>query len=214
MARPARDQYYLNIAKEIAQRGTCYRSRFGAIIVKDDQIISTGYIGAPRGTKDCFERGYCLRDRLKIPHGTQFEVCRSVHAEQNAIINAARAGVGLLGATIYLYTENPKNGQLIEALPCYICKKMIINAGLGKFIGNTKDGGIKIYHVEDWVNEWKQGDVLDDRQQYGTDRNIEDNLVSADEVRNSNNNTKEFKSLKEIFVEEGKKQNINEIQQA
>jgi len=215
MARPTRDQYYLNIAKEVAQRGTCYRSRFGAIIVKDDQIISTGYIGAPRGTKDCTERGYCLRDELKIPHGTQFEACRSVHAEQNAIINAARAGVGLIGATLYLYTENPKTGELVDSLPCYICKKMIINSGLSKFIGNTKDGGIKIHHIEDWVGEWKQGDVLDDKHQYGEDRNVADNLQSAADVRNINpgHNQKQFQSLKEILIEEGRKQNINNVQE-
>jgi dCMP deaminase len=206
MTRPSKDQYYLNIAKEIAQRGTCFRSRFGAIIVKDDQIISTGYIGAPRGTKDCLERGYCLRDELKIPHGTQYEVCRSVHSEMNAIINAARAGVSLLGATMYMYSENPKTGELVDSLPCYICKKMMINAGLGKFIGNTKDGAVKIFHIEDWIAEWKQGDVLDDKHQYGRDRNIKDNLVSADEVRNPNQ--KQFQSMKEILMQEGKKENI------
>ena len=219
VSRPSRDQYYLNIAKEVAQRGTCFRSRFGAIILKDDQIISTGYIGAPRGTKDCFERGYCLRDHLKIPHGTQFEVCRSVHAEQNAIINAARAGVNLLGATLYLYTENPKSGELVDSVPCYICKKMIINSGISKFIGNTKDGAIKIFHVEDWVVDWKQGDVLDDKYQYGKDRNEKDNLVSAAEVRNINQAKEKpviiddegFASIKEILIEEGKKQSINGI---
>ncbi|GEM_PF-129270 len=216
MARPSKDQYYLDIAKEVAQRGTCFRSRFGALIVKDDQIISTGYIGAPRGVKDCMERGYCLRDELKIPHGTQYEVCRSVHAEMNAIINAARAGVSLLGATMFLYSENPKTGELIDSLPCYICKKMVINAGIGKFIGNTKEGSVKIFHVEDWVSEWKQGDVLDDKHQYGGDRNIVDNLVSADEIRNKNqaqdvssykvvdDEQGNFKSLKEILMEEGK----------
>lgn len=215
--RPSKDEYYLNIAKEVAQRGTCFRSRFGTIIVKDDQIISTGYIGAPRGVKDCMERGYCLRDHLKIPHGTQYEVCRSVHSEQNAIINAARAGVSLMGATIYHYAENPKNGELVDAVPCYICKKMVINAGIVKYIGKAKDGTLKIFHVEDWVNEWKHGDVLDDKFQYGKDRNVADNLGSADDVRaSSTNNTglKEFKSIKEILMEEGKIQDINEIQEA
>jgi len=213
MARPTRDQYYLNIAKEVAQRGTCYRSRFGTIIVKDDQMVSAGYIGAPRGTKDCTERGGCLRDELKIPHGTQYEACRSVHSEMNAIINAARAGVSLLGATMYMHAENPKNGELVDALPCYICKKMIINAGIGKFVGKSKDGTVKIFHVEDWVAEWKQGDVLDDKQQYGKDRNVKDNLVSADEIRNNavDNPKAEFKSIKEILMHEGKKENIDNL---
>lgn len=214
-SRPSRDQYYLNIAKEVAQRGTCFRARFGAIIVKDDQIISAGYIGAPRGTKDCFERGYCLRDKLKIPHGTQYEVCRSAHAEMNAIINSARAGVSLLGATMYLYSENPKTGELIESYPCYICKKMVINAGLSRFVGNTKEGGIKFYHTEDWVNEWKIGDVLDDKHQYGEDMNIKDKLPSANEFRNGLANAKTeidedgFVSIKEVLMQEGKKENIN-----
>src|SRR4030042_3686430 len=101
--RPSKDQYYLNIAKEIAQRSTCFRAKGGAIVVKDDQIISTGYIGAPRKTKDCLERGYCLRDELKIPHGTQYEICRSVHSEMNALVNAGRAGVSLLGGAMYIY---------------------------------------------------------------------------------------------------------------
>lgn len=211
MARPTKEEYYLNIAKEVARRSTCFRSTFGAIIVKDDQIVSAGYVGAPRGTKDCMERGYCLRDHLKIPHGTQFEVCRSVHAEQNAIINAARAGTNLLGGTLYLYCENGKTGEPVDAIPCYICKKMIINAGLSKFIGNTKDGRLKVYHIEDWVNEWKHGDVLDDKFQYGADRNVADNLASADKIRNENieNKALEFKSIKEILMEEGKKENIN-----
>ena len=219
MARPSKDQYYLNIAKEIAKRGTCFRSRFGAIIVKDDQIISAGYIGAPRGVKDCMERGYCLRDHLKIPHGTQYEVCRSVHAEQNAIINSARAGVNLLGANIYLYSENPKTGELIDSVPCYICKKMIINAGLAKFIGNTKEGAVKVFHVEDWIADWKQGDVLDDKYQYGNDRNVVDNLVSAQETRSAFKDVKPeidedgFVSIKEILMQEGKKENINQSEE-
>lgn len=121
--RPSKDQYYLNIAKEVAQRSTCFRARYGAIIVKNDQIVAAGYVGAPRGTKDCLERGYCLRDELKIPHGTQYEICRSVHSEANAIINAARAGVSLLDGTLYLYAENGKTGDKVEAIPCYICKK-------------------------------------------------------------------------------------------
>ena len=95
--RTSKDHYYLGIAKEVASRSTCWRRAIGAIIVRDDQIISTGYVGAPRKTKDSLEHGFCLRDKLGIPHGQRYELCRSVHAEQNAIINAARAGVSLLG---------------------------------------------------------------------------------------------------------------------
>ena len=174
--RPSKDQYYLNIAKEVAQRGTCYRLKGGAIIIKDDQIISTGYVGAPRKTKDCFERGECLRDKLKIPHGTQYEICRSVHAEMNAIINAARAGVSLLNGTMYFYSENGKTNEKVDSFPCYICKKMIINAGLDKFVSSTKEGKIKIFYIKDWVEEWEKGDILDDMHQYGKDQNIKENL--------------------------------------
>jgi len=169
--RPSKDQYYLNIAKEISQRGTCFRLKGGAIIVRDDQVIATGYIGAPRKTKDCFERGFCLRDKLNIPHGSQYEICRSVHAEQNCIINSARAGVSLLGGTMYIYGENGKTGERVDTFPCYICKKMIINAGLDRIVCSTKDGSFKIFYVNDWTEEWRQGDILDDRFRYGKDQN-------------------------------------------
>jgi dCMP deaminase len=218
MKRPSKEQYYLNIAKEIAQRSTCFRAKYGAIIVKDDQIVSAGYVGAPRNTKDCLERGYCLRDQLKIPHGTQLEVCRSVHAEQNAIINAARAGVSLLGGTIYLYSENGKTGEKVDSMPCYICKKMIINSGISKFIGSSKDGGYKVFHVEDWVAEWKIGDILDDKYQYGADQNAKENLATAQEIRSvgqiQEEEKREFTSLKEILIEEGKRLDINKIEEA
>lgn len=208
MSRPSKDQYYLNIAKEVAQRGTCFRARYGAIIVRNDQIISAGYVGAPRGTKDCFERGYCLRDELKIPHGTQYEICRSVHSEMNAIINAARSGVSLLDGTMYLYAENGKTAERVDATPCYICKKMLINAGLSKFVGSSRDGLPMVFHVEDWVAEWKQGDILDDKYQYGKDQNNTENLMSADKVRNQHKDN-EFESIKEILIEEGQIEDIN-----
>jgi len=169
--RPSKDEYYLNIAKEVSKRGTCFRLRGGAIIVRDDQIISTGYIGAPRKTKDCFERGYCLRDKLDIAHGTRYEICRSVHCEANAIINSARAGVSLLGGTMYIYAENVKTGERVDSFPCYICKKMIINAGIERVVCSTKEGDYKIFYVKDWVEEWRQKDILDDKYQYGVDQN-------------------------------------------
>ena len=157
----------------MAERGTCYRLKGGAVIVRDDQIISTGYIGAPRKTKDCFERGYCLRDKLNIPHGKQYEVCRSVHAEQNALINAARSGVSLLGGSMYIYEENGK-GEKVDSLPCYICKKMMINSGLERVISSMANGEIEIFYVKDWIEEWRQGDILDDQHQYGKDQNAKE----------------------------------------
>jgi len=171
--RPTKDEYYLNIAREIGKRSTCFRLKAGAVIVREDQIVSTGYIGAPRGTKDCLERGECLRNKLNIPHGKQYEICRSVHAEQNAIINAARAGVSLFGGIMYIFATNGK-GEKVDSFPCYICKKMIINAGFEKVICSTKEDAIKIFKVKDWVEEWKKGDVLDDKYQYGKDQNKND----------------------------------------
>lgn len=171
--RPKRDEYYLSIAKQVSERSTCFRNKGGAIIVKDDVIVSTGYIGAPRGTKDSFERGFCLRDKLKIPHGRNYEICRSVHAEQNCIINAARSGTSILGGDMYIYSRD-RNGKEIDSFPCFICKKMIINAGLNRVICSTKEKGMKIFYVQDWVKEWREKDILDDKHQYGTDLNIND----------------------------------------
>lgn len=165
--RISKDKYYLGIAEEVARRSTCFRRSIGAIIIRDDQIISTGYVGAPRKTKDSFEHGFCLRDKLKIPHGQRYELCRSVHAEQNAIINAARAGVSLLGGDIYIYGSVTGKDEPIDAIPCYICKKMIINSGLNRVICSAADGKMKIFRVTDWIKDWQQGDILDDSQQYG-----------------------------------------------
>lgn len=171
--RPSKDEYYLGIAKAVAQRGACYRLMAGAVIVRGDQIISTGYIGAPRKTKSCFERQECLRDKLNIPHGKQYEMCRSVHAEQNAIINAARAGVSLFEGTMYLYAENGE-GKLVNGFPCFICKKMIINSGLKRFVCFTANGEIKDFKINDWIKEWQENDIIDDKHQYGEDLNKAD----------------------------------------
>lgn len=165
--RVTKHEYYLGIAKEVARRSTCFRRSIGAIIIRDDQIISTGYVGAPRKTRDSFEHGQCLRDKLNIPHGQRYELCRSVHAEQNAIINAARAGVSLLGGDMYIYGSVYGSDDPINAFPCFICKKMIINSGLDRVISSTKDGGMHIFLIEDWIKDWKENDIIDDKQQYG-----------------------------------------------
>lgn len=159
----------MNITREVSQRATCFRAKHGAIIVKDDQIISTGYNGAPRKTKDCLERGNCLRMKLGIPSGQRYEMCRSVHAEQNAIINSARAGVGVLGGVMYLYSERITDDQAfspINAYPCFICKKMIINAGIDEMVLSQSDGSIKIIKIKDWVNDWSKNDLIDDKEVY------------------------------------------------
>ena len=162
----SQEQYYLGIAKQVSERGTCFRRKIGAIIVRGDQIISTGYVGAPRKTKDCFEHGFCLRNKLNIPPGQRYELCRSVHAEQNAIINAARAGVSVLGGTIYIWACNP-DGSIVRAFPCFICKKMIINAGLEWVICSIEDNKVRRFTVEQFKSEWRQNDIVDDKDQYG-----------------------------------------------
>jgi len=174
--RLPKDEYYLKIAKQIAERSTCFRNKGGAIIVKDDVIVATGYIGAPRKTKDCFERGECLREKLKIPHGRQYEICRSVHSEMNCIINAARTGASVFGSDMYNYGTD-REGKPIDSFPCFICKKMIINAGLNRVICATSDGKYKIFYVQDWIKDWQEKDILDDKHQYGNDLNIKEGLV-------------------------------------
>ncbi len=165
--RISKDAYYLGIAKEVAKRSTCFRRSIGAIIVRDDQIISTGYVGAPRKTKDCLEHGFCLRDRLRIPHGQRYELCRSVHAEQNALVNAGRAGVSLLGGDMFIYGSVAGTDEPITAFPCFICKKMIVNAGLNRVVCSAKEGDMKIHSVDEWATAWKEADIIDDEQQYG-----------------------------------------------
>lgn len=150
MVRRDKENYYLDIAEAAAGRGTCLRRNFGAIIVKNDQILSTGYSGAPRGRHNCSDLGYCLRDRMNIPRGERYELCRSVHAEANAIINAARSD--MIGSTLYLVGRDAKTGELVpDANACSMCKRLIINAGIARVvIRNTMDDFTAIY-VQDWI---------------------------------------------------------------
>src|SRR5574344_1981146 len=121
--------YYLDIAQSVSERSTCLRRHFGAVIVKNDEIMSTGYNGAPRGRKNCDELGYCYRNKLNIPRGERYELCRSVHAEQNAIISAARRD--LLDATIYMVGINAETNEIEpNSTSCMMCKRVIINAGI------------------------------------------------------------------------------------
>lgn len=129
MVRNSKEEYYLDIAQTVAQRSTCLRRKYGAVIVKNDEIISTGYNGAPRGCKNCSDIGTCKREELNIPSGERYELCRSVHAEQNAIISASRRD--MVGATIYLAGVDGKNGKLLaKAEPCSLCKRFILNSGI------------------------------------------------------------------------------------
>jgi len=166
-----KDDYYMEIAKAVALKGNCLSAAMGCIIVKDDQIISTGYVGAPRKTQDCTELGFCIRRKKGIKSGTCYETCRSVHAEANAIINAARAGVSLLNGDMYLYAAKREEWDKwtpIKAYPCLMCKKMIINAGIKRFFGNNGDEGLNEYKIEDWVARWQEiEDISLDAEQYG-----------------------------------------------
>lgn len=170
----SKDEYYLKIAQTVGIKSNCLMVGHGAIIVKDDQIISTGYVGSPRKTLDCAKLGFCIRRKKQVKSGTGYEMCRSVHAEMNAIINAARAGVSLLGADMFL-SASKRNEDVFEpvnAYPCILCKKMIINAGINRFIGNSEKGGIKIYKVSDWIKDWETLEDLEkDRDQYFIDYN-------------------------------------------
>ncbi len=150
MKRRDKENYYLDIAETVVERGTCLRRNFGAIIVKHDQIIATGYTGAPRGRRNCSDLGYCLREKMNIPRGERYELCRSVHAEANAIINAARKD--MIGATLYLVGVDARTGELVpNSNSCSMCKRLIINAGISRVvIRNTKDEFTAIY-VQDWI---------------------------------------------------------------
>jgi dCMP deaminase len=129
MNRNSKEEYYLDIAQTVAQRSTCLRRKYGAVIVKNDEIISTGYNGAPRGCANCSDIGTCKREEMNIPSGERYELCRSVHAEQNAIISASRRD--MVGATLYLAGVDGKNGKLLaKAEPCSLCKRFILNSGI------------------------------------------------------------------------------------
>jgi len=142
--------YYLDIAETVLERGTCLRRNYGAIIVNNDQIISTGYVGAPRGRKNCIDMGICVRENLKVPRGERYELCRSVHAEQNAIIHASREN--MIGATLYLVGKDAQTGAYVEnASACSMCKRMIINAGIEKVIIRNSKEKYTAVNVSDWI---------------------------------------------------------------
>lgn len=155
--RPGKDDYYLGIAKAVAARGTCLRRNYGAVIVKNDEIVSTGYTGSPRGRFNCNEIGRCVRMEKGIPSGQRYEMCRSVHAEQNAIISGSRDK--MIGATLYLYGWDVEhNCEKQDPVPCSLCERMIINAGIVEvvalnpaFDGETYEPRIKHYKVSDYI---------------------------------------------------------------
>ena len=152
MKRIDKENYYLDIAETVLERSTCMRRCYGAIIVKNDEIVSTGYNGAPRGRKNCMDLGYCTREAMKVPRGERYELCRSVHAEANAIISAARRD--MVGGTLYLAGKDAATGEILsDATSCAMCRRMIINAGLERVIIRTSPTEYTIVQVEDWIRE-------------------------------------------------------------
>ncbi len=133
MKRIDKNNYYLDMASNALERSTCIRRKWGAVIVKDDEILSTGYNGAPRGRKNCNDLGKCIREELNIPRGERYELCRSVHAEQNAIISASRKD--MINSTLYLVGIDAKTNKYVEnSMPCSMCKRFIINSGIKTII--------------------------------------------------------------------------------
>lgn len=151
MERVDKTNYYLNIAETVAQRGTCMRNNYGSVIVKNDEIISTGYTGAPRGRKNCIDLGYCRRKQNNTPSGAGYELCRSVHSEQNAIISCNRKD--MIGSILYLVGINKRNGKYItDNEPCTLCKRMIINSGIEKVIMRDDKDNYRIEMVYKWID--------------------------------------------------------------
>ena len=150
MARIDKENYYLDIAETVLKRATCLRRCYGAIIVKNDEIVSTGYNGAPRGRKNCTDLGYCTRDALQVPSGERYELCRSVHAEANAIICASRRD--MIGATLYLVGKEVPTGEYVkDAMCCSMCKRLVINAGIEKVIVRDDKERYRVIEVAQWI---------------------------------------------------------------
>ena len=148
--RNDKDNYYLDIADTVLVRSTCLRRKYGAIIVLNDEIIATGYNGAPRGRKNCLDLGKCLRVDLDIPSGERYELCRSVHAEANAIISAARRD--MIGATLYLAGRDSETGELLtDTTSCTMCRRLIINSGIVRTISRVGDEEYVVINTRDWV---------------------------------------------------------------
>lgn len=149
-SRLSKENYYLDIADAVLERSTCLRRMYGAIIVRNDEIISTGYNGAPRGRVNCSDAGRCARAELHIPSGERYELCRSVHAEANAIISASRRD--MIGSTLYLVGRSAATHELLsDAMSCSMCKRLVINAGIEKVVIRTDKDNFRVIAVADWI---------------------------------------------------------------
>lgn len=152
-SRPSKDEYYLEIARAVGLRSPCLRKKFGAIIVKHDTIVATGYNGPPRGGVNCYEIG-CTREELNLEHYAAYDAtCPAVHAEENAIVNAARNGTAVIDGILYIQGVSPKDSTLVESRPCHRCRRALINAGIKQVITRDTEGEIIKYAVSDWVKE-------------------------------------------------------------
>lgn len=150
MERRDKRNYYLDLAQMVARRSTCLRRSYGAVIVKNDEVISTGYVGAPRGRKNCSDMGYCIRQELKVPRGERYELCRSVHAEANAIISASRDK--MLDSTLYLTGVEVSDGSYVShSCSCSMCKRMIINAGIREVVIRDDIDNYRVIPVSEWI---------------------------------------------------------------
>ncbi|MDD6157846.1 MAG: deaminase [bacterium] len=150
--RRSKENYYLDIADAALQRSTCLRRKYGAIVVKEDEIVSTGYNGAPRGRVNCSDLGRCTREAMNIPSGERYELCRSVHAEANAIISAARRD--MLGGTLYLVGRTAADNALVaDATPCAMCRRLILNAGIQRVVARVDGERYTVTEVSQWIED-------------------------------------------------------------
>lgn len=151
MERLCKNNYYLGIAETVAVNSTCLRRAFGAVIVKNDEILSTGYNGAPRGRKNCTDLCFCMREKLNIPRGQRYELCRSVHAESNAIISASRQE--MLGATLYLTGIEVETGEYVKnSCCCAMCKRLVINSGIKEVVIRDDKENFRVIDVQEWID--------------------------------------------------------------
>ena len=150
LTRRDKENYYLDIAQTVLERSTCLRRKFGAVLVKNDEIISSGYNGAPRSRQNCIDVGYCIRSKMNIPRGERYELCRSVHAEANAIISAARSD--MIGATLYMAGIEADTGNYVkDATSCSMCKRLVINAGIERVVIRQDAEHYKVIPVSEWI---------------------------------------------------------------
>ena len=151
MQRIDKENYYLDIAQTVLERSTCLRRWYGAIIVRNDEIVATGYNGAPRGLANCCELGYCVREQMQVARGERYELCRSVHAEANAIISASRNEC--IGGTLYLVGRDAATGKLLpDATSCSMCRRTIINAGLERVVIRRTETEYTVVPVQEWID--------------------------------------------------------------